>query len=213
MTIVMVPWVIRNFMLVHQFVPTATVQGLAIQEGQYTCQHLALDDDFHAVQTQAGLTRAAIATELGIPFEGSYYQVFYDARDEWTFYKTLFRRAEKEYVAHPAFLAGCACKNILNFWFLGKTWHATRLNMLVQVPLLLLALSGLVALRKRGELARMGIMLTFVLCIVTVHLPIIAHARYSVPLVPFLVIPASVSVVSIWLKYRTHAQRQTAWGV
>jgi 4-amino-4-deoxy-L-arabinose transferase-like glycosyltransferase len=213
MTIVMVPWVVRNFMLVHQLVPTASVQGLAIQEGQYTCQHLTFDEDFYAIQSQAGLKRAAIATELGLPFEGPYYQLFYNARDERTFYKILFQRAEKEYVDHPALLAGCACKNLFNFWFLGKTWHATWLNMLVQVPLLLLAVSGLIVLRKRGQLPGMGIMLTFVVCIVAVHLPIIAHARYSVPLVPFLVIPASVSVVSIWLKYRAHAERQTAWGV
>lgn len=213
MLIVIVPWVFRNFMLVHHLVPTATVQGVAMQEGQYTCEHLTLDDNFYAVQRQAGRTRAAIATELGLPFEGPYYQVFYDARNEWAFNKILFERAEKEYVDHPALLAGCACKNLFNFWFLGRTWHATWLNMLVQIPLLMLALSGLHVLRKRGQLPRMGIMLIFVLCIVAVHLPVIAHTRHSVPLVPFLVIPASVSVVSIWLKYMTHAQRQTAWGV
>jgi len=32
MLIVMAPWTIRNYLLVHEFVPTATVQGLALQE-------------------------------------------------------------------------------------------------------------------------------------------------------------------------------------
>jgi hypothetical protein len=73
MMIVMAPWVVRNFMLVHHLVPTASVQGIAVQEGQYTCQHLTFDDTFGAVQLQAGRTRAAIATELGLPFEGVYY--------------------------------------------------------------------------------------------------------------------------------------------
>jgi 4-amino-4-deoxy-L-arabinose transferase-like glycosyltransferase len=212
MMIVMAPWVVRNFMLVHHLVPTASAQGVAVQEGQYTCQHLTFDDNFYAVQDQAGRARAAIATELGLPFEGVYYQLFYDARDEWTFNKSLLQRAEKEYFDHPALLASCACKNLFNFWFLGKTWRATWLNLLMQAPLLVLAISGLVVLRKRGQLPRMAIMLTFVLCIVAVHLPTIAHVRHSVPLVPFLVIPASVSVVSIWLKHTTHAQRQTGWS-
>lgn len=213
MMIVMVPWVVRNFELVHHVVPTATVQGVAVQEGQYTCQHLTFDDNFYAVQTQAGQLRSAIATEVGLPFEGTYYQIFYNPLDEWAFNRILFQGAEKEYVDHPALMAGCACKNLFNFWFLGRTWQATRLNMIVQVPLLVLALGGIYLVWKRNELAQMGIMLTFILCIVSVHLPTIAHTRHSVPLVPFLVIPASISVAFIWLKFRTRAQRQTASGV
>jgi hypothetical protein len=96
---------------------------------------------------------------------------------------------------------------------MGKTWCATWLNLFVQIPLLVLAISGLVVLRKRGQLPRMAIMLTFVLCIVAVHLPTIAHVRHSVPLVPFLVIPASVSVASIWLTHTTHTQRQKGRSV
>jgi 4-amino-4-deoxy-L-arabinose transferase-like glycosyltransferase len=214
MVIVMVPWVVRNFRLVHHFVRTATVQGVAMQEEQYTCERLSLDENFYVLQKQAGRTRAAIAAELGLPFEGAYYyQVFFDPRDEWTFNKTLFERAKKEYADHPALLADCACKNLFNFWFLGKTWHATWLNMLVQAPLLILAIRGIYLLCKRGQLQQIGIMLTFIFCIVAVHLPTIAHARHSVPLVPFLTIPASVSLVSIWLKVRTHAQMQTARDV
>jgi 4-amino-4-deoxy-L-arabinose transferase-like glycosyltransferase len=210
MMIVMVPWVVRNFMLVHHLVPTATVQGVALQEGLYTCQHLTFDDNFYTAQNQAGRTRAAIATELGLPFKGAYYyQVFYDARDEWAFNKILFQRTEKEYVDHPALLAGCASMNLFNFWFLGKTWHATSLNMLVQIPLLVLALSGLHVLRRRGQLPRMGIMLTFVFCIVAVHLPTIAHARHSVPLVPFLVIPASVAIGALWNAWRRQVPKRT----
>lgn len=206
MAIVMTPWLVRNYLLVHHLVPTATVQGVAVQEGQYTCQHLNFDDEFYAVQIHAGNVRDAIASDLGFHFEGAYYQVFYDAHDEWSFNRILFQRAEREYTDHPALLATCACKNLFNFWFLGKTWQATRLNMLVQIPLLSLTLIGLYIQWKRGELSRMGIILTFIVCIVLVHLPTIAHARHSMPLVPFLAIPASVSAVSIWLKYRTRAQ-------
>jgi 4-amino-4-deoxy-L-arabinose transferase-like glycosyltransferase len=210
MMIVMVPWVVRNFMLVHHLVPTATVRGVAAQEGQYTCEHLTFDENFYAVQSQAGRMRAAIATELGFPFKGNYYQVFYDPHDEWAFNEILFQRAEKEYIDHPSLLAGCACKNLFNFWFLGRTWQATWLNLLIQVPLLAFALGGLYVLGKSGQLPSMGIIVTFVVSILAVHLTVIAHARHSVPLVPFLVIPASVSIVSIVRKYGTHAQRQAA---
>ncbi len=211
MVVVMIPWIVRNYMLVRHFVPTASAQGVALQEGQYTCQHLTFKDNFYAIQRQAGLKRAAIAAELGVPFDGAYYyQVFFAPRDEWAFNKTLLQRAKKEYADHPALLADCACKNLFNFWFLGKTWHATGINMLVQVPLLVLALSGLYLLQKRGQLSQMGLILMFILSIMVVHLPTIAHARHSVPLVPFLAIPASVSLVSIWIQPRKLTQKRIA---
>jgi hypothetical protein len=170
-------------------------------------------NDFYALQKQAGVTRAAIAAELGLPFEGAYYyQVFFDPRDEWIFNMTLFQRAKKLYADNPSLLVDCACKNVFNFWFLGKTWSVTWLNMLVQIPLLSLAVSGLYLLWKRGQLLRMGILLTFVFCIVAVHLPTIAHARHSVPLIPILAIPASVTLVALWRNYGPREDTGSAVG-
>jgi 4-amino-4-deoxy-L-arabinose transferase-like glycosyltransferase len=211
MVIIITPWMVRNFRLVQHIVPTATVQGVALQEGQYTCQHLTLDENYYVVQNRAGRIRAAMATAFGAPFEGTYYyQVFYDAHDEWAFNKLLSQGVVNEYLSRPQLLAACACKNFFNLWFLGKSWTATLINVLVQAPLLVLAIAGIELLRRRGQLAPMGIVLTFVICIVAVHLPTVAHARHSVPLVPFLAIPASVSLLSLWQKYKTNSPRQPA---
>ena len=214
MVFVMLPWVIRNYMLVQEFVPTATVGGHAAQEGLYACQHLSFDTDFFAVQREAGRERSQLASRLGMAFIGTYYyQFFYDVRDEVAFNKSLLEGVAREYGRHPTLLASCAGKNLFfNFWFLGKTWQATWLNMLVQVPLLALGLSGILVLWRRCLLRKMGIMLTFVLYIVAVHAPIIAHARHSIEVVPFLAILASVSLVSIWHKYRTHVPKETGPG-
>ncbi|HZP07516.1 MAG TPA: glycosyltransferase family 39 protein [Terracidiphilus sp.] len=207
MTVVMVPWLVRNYKLVHHLVPTATVQGVALQEGQYTCENLSFENNFYALQKRAGLIRADIAAQLGLPFDGAYYyQVFFTPKDEWTFNQTLFARGKKEYAQHPALLPTCACKNLFNFWFLGKTWHATWLNMVVQVPLLVLAVTGFFLLWRRGQLRRIGPILAFIVCIEAVDLPIIAHARHSVPLVPFLAIPASLAALSLWSKCQLWAR-------
>lgn len=204
--IVLAPWVVRNFMLVHHLVPTATVQGVAMQEGQYTCEHLTLDQNFYEVQSQAGRMRAAIATELGLPFEGAYYyQVFYNPSDELAFSQALVQRAEKEYLEHPALLVACSCKNVANFWFLGRTWRATWLNVLTQGPFLALSFWGLYEMRKRGQLQDMGLMLTFAFSVMVVHLPVIAHARHSIPLIPFLSIPAALALVTGARRLRNRA--------
>jgi 4-amino-4-deoxy-L-arabinose transferase-like glycosyltransferase len=210
MLAVMSPWIIRNYRLVHEFVPTATVQGLALQEGQYTCQNISSGRSFYVLQAEAGQERDEVAAQLGIQSGNQYYQVFANPRDEWELNHALFRGAEAEYAKHPGLFATCVARNTFNFWFQGKTRKVTSVNLVIQVPMLILAVSGLYLLHKRGELHRMGLMLTFVLSIFVVHLAVIAVARYSIPVIALLAIPAGVSVLAIWQKYSTHVLRETS---
>jgi hypothetical protein len=199
--IVMSPWIIRNYRLVHKFVPGATVAGVAAQEGLYSCENPSLP--FAEAETSAGFERDEIARQLGKPFLGPYYQLFYTPQDEVAFNQVLLSRVSTEYRSHPEVLAGCAMKNLFfNFWFLGKKRQSVLLNVLVQAPLLGLALAGVVVLRKRGLLHKAGIILLYILYIPMVHAPIIAHARHSTLIVPFLAILAAVSLVAAWRALR-----------
>jgi 4-amino-4-deoxy-L-arabinose transferase-like glycosyltransferase len=204
----MSPWILRNYLLVHKFVPTATLSGVAAQEGLYTCQHLPQFGSFVLAQEGAGRERAEIARQLGLPFEGSYYyQLFYSPQDEVKFNSALLQRVSQEYRRDPGVLVNCGARNLVfKFWFLGKTPTLTRMNMLVQLPLLALALGGIIVLAKRGLLAKMAVVLLYVLYVPIVHAGIIAHARHSMLIAPFLFIPAAVFLSWIWhavqMKYR-----------
>jgi 4-amino-4-deoxy-L-arabinose transferase-like glycosyltransferase len=201
--VVMSPWIIRNYMLVHKLVPTATVAGVAAQEGLYTCENASASEPFYLAQTEAGFERAQLASHLGMPFRGPYYQLFYTPQDEVAFNQALLSGVSTEYRSHPELLARCAAKNLFfNFWFLGKTQRSTLLNVAVQAPLLALTLAGVVALWKRGVLPKTVIVLLYILYIPAVEAPIIAHARHSVLIVPFLAILAAASLVSAWQALR-----------
>jgi hypothetical protein len=141
--------------------------------------------------------------------EPGFWQVFYDARDEVAFEKILLQTVALEYRNNPILLPSCMTKNLLNFWFLGRTWQSTWQNVFLQIPLLLLAVGGLHVLRKRGRIGKMGMIILFVLYIVAVHAPILAHARYSIPMIPFLAIPASVALSSIWDKFKSQVPEET----
>jgi 4-amino-4-deoxy-L-arabinose transferase-like glycosyltransferase len=199
------PWIIRNYLLAHTFVPTATLAGVAAQEGLYTCKHLSLGEQFWLAQRGAGRERAEIAGQLGLQFVGSdYYQFFYTPQDEVTFNRALLTDVSEEYRNNPGVLVGCGAKNLFfKFWFLGKTPQATRMNMLVQLPLLALALGGLVVLFKRGLLRKAAIILLYIIYVPVVHMAIIAHARHSVFVVPFLAVLAAVFLVWVWHALRT----------
>ena len=201
--VVMSPWMIRNYRLVHKLVPSATVAGVAAQEGLYTCENASAGEPFLLAQTKAGFARAQFAKQLGMPFVGPYYQLFYSPQDEVAFNQALLRGVSTEYRNHPEVLARCTAKNLFfNFWFLGKRRQSTLLNVVVQAPLLGLALAGVVILWKRGLLRKTGILLLYIIYIPVVQAPIIAHARHSMFIVPFLTILGAVSLVSAWRALR-----------
>ena len=207
MGFVMVPWVVRNYRLAHEFVPVATLGGVGLQEGLYMCRNVSFGDDLTPVGNMAGRIRGKLARELGMRFEGAaYLQTFYYADDEIAFNRILFETAREEYTRNPGLLVGCVGKNLFNLWFLGKTWDITKLNMLVQVPLLALVFYGLRIVWRRGDLRKMGILLAYVGSIAITHLLVVAEARYSIPLLAFLAIPEGIAVTSIWDEIRTHTR-------
>lgn len=203
--VVMSPWIIRNYLLAHTFMASDTLGGVAAQEGLYTCEHLSQYDSFSLAQRGAGRERAEIARQLGLPFEGSYYyQFFYTPHDEVKFNRALLNQVSEEYRSHPTVLIGCATENILyKFWFLGKTPQATRINMLVQVPMLAFALGGIIILFKLGLLRNAIIILLYIVYVPIIHAPIIAHARHSILLIAFLAVPAAVFLAWVWRVLRT----------
>jgi 4-amino-4-deoxy-L-arabinose transferase-like glycosyltransferase len=201
LAIVMSPWVIRNYAISQAFVPTGTVQGHAAQEGLYTCKRLSLGEGFQKLQGESAAERNNIAKQMGVPFRGGYYQFFHSAKDEVFFNRQLLQTVASEYRNDPMLLARCASRNVVYFWFLGKNWQATGFNVAVQLPLLLLALGGIYLLYRQGRLRSVELILLFSVYVMAVHLPIIAHARHSIPLVPFLAMLAGVSLVALRRRY------------
>ncbi|HVL36430.1 MAG TPA: glycosyltransferase family 39 protein [Burkholderiales bacterium] len=207
MILVMVPWIARNYALSGAFVPTGTVQGVALQEGQFTCERMPLGREFKRLQDEAADDRDRLAEAAGLRFRSGYYQYFYSPADELAYNRNLAQRALERYRDEPALLARCSAANLFNFWFLGKNGLATAINIAVQLPLLAMALAGgWLLLRRRVPAERWAPVALFAACLVAVHLPVIAHARHSMPLVPYLGMFAAVALAAAW---RRRSERRT----
>ena len=200
MLAVLSPWIARNYSLTDRFIPTASVLGVSAQAGQYICTHLSTGRPWWLLDREAGHERSRLATDLGYSFEdGSYgyYQTFYRTADELSFSKVLLGRVIAEYKQHPALFGEVVGRNLFNFWFAGKTQMATLANCVVQLPYLLLAVGGLiVGIRRRLG----GIVIPIALYIgyiVAIYVPILAQARYSVPLIPLLSILGATLLLSL----------------
>ena len=197
MLAVLSPWILRNYSLTGKFVPTASVLGVSAHAGQYINAHISEGRPRWVLDHEAALERDQIATELGYKFKSGYYQCFYRTGDEIAFSKVLLDRVISGYKASPGLLVEVVFRNFLNFWFAGKTQMATTINVLVQLPYLLLAAVG-VAVGLRTDRARyIGLILLLVGYVVAVSLPILAQARYSVPLIPLLLILVAFALEAI----------------
>jgi len=185
-TLVLSPWMIRNYLLVGVPIPSASVQGIAADVGLYMCKNISADSDLLAMDTNSAEIRAELAFRQGYVFERDYYLYFYKPQDEVAFNNFLGKQVLDEYRRDPGLLGKCAALNSLLFWFGGKTWLASLYNLAAQLPYMVAAIVGAIAVARRGRIRTIGLLILFCLYTILVYVPIHAQARYSIPLIPFL---------------------------
>lgn len=184
LAIVLSPWIIRNYRLTHRFVPTASVLGISAHAGQYICTHFSEKKPFFQLDREAAHERSELARRLGYRFRDGYYQGFYSPTDELAFSSFLSREVAAEYSHHPFLCGKCMVENVFNFWYRGKSWKSTTANFAVQTPYLILALFGVVASMRNFR--SIGLIVVFISYTIAVYIPILAQARYSVPLISLM---------------------------
>jgi hypothetical protein len=211
--LVLSPWIIRNYRLVGQFIPTASVQGVSMQAGNYICTHEDGRKGLQELDSEAAMERNRLAAARGYHFQAGYYQFFFDPHDEVDFSKFLTHQVMQQYVQSPSLFASCAGANALNFWFAGKNRAATIANLAVQLPYMILAAIGVVLIYRRDKHnAAMSLLLWFVVYTVLVYMTIHAQARYSVPLVPILAIFAAVPICRLYAHRTGVSEREEDSG-
>ena len=200
MAIVMAPWVIRNYNLTGKFLPTASVLGVSEQTGQFIFTHRFEDEPWWQIDREAGHERSRLATQLGYRFEdgvNGYYQTFYKTSDELAFSSYLAHKTSDFYRAHPSVFVQMVAANLFNFWFTGKNHGVTLANIAVQFPFLLLAGAGLWMGRHHAARRILMPMVLLIVYMMAISAPILAQARYSVPLIPYLALMATVLLAAV----------------
>jgi 4-amino-4-deoxy-L-arabinose transferase-like glycosyltransferase len=201
MLIVLSPWIIRNFQLTGKFVPTASVLGISAHSGQYVCENLTSDNSRKDVDRRGAAERRQLALELGYPFKDvkdAYYQYFYHTEDELKFSSFLLNRVVDKYKSSPTLFVSCAGSNLFDFWFAGKTKNSTKMNLVLQIPYLLLAIVGVVLSWRKHQISKVMLLVLLIVYTVAVYVPILAQARYSISVIPFVSVLVSISIAFVF---------------
>ena len=208
MLFVLTPWVVRNYQLTGRFIPTASVLGVSAQAGQYMCMHRSDHKPLWLLDREAAFVRDDLAHQLGYSFRNDfYYQTFYSTNDELNFSSYLTRRVLATYKSAPLLCVKCMALNVVNFWTAGKTAASTAASFVAQLPYLVLGVAGVILCALRSRLRTIGLVLLFMTYMMAVCIPIIAQARYSVPLLPLLSALATISIVAILDKMNSATAR------
>lgn len=211
MCVVITPWVIRNYRLSGKLVPTADMLGVAVSQGLYIAAHPPIYGI--PVEAPAAWQRNSLAQQLGYPFKRGFFQYFYSTKDEANFSHFLFERTIHRYEKSPLLLAKVVGYNLYRFWcggqtYGGATWTSTILDSVLDLPLLALAIIGFVLSVKDGRASETAPLALTVAYLTAVTVPILAEARYSLPVVPFLSVLACIALAAAWEKVRAHARPQ-----
>lgn len=180
--LVIAPWTIRNWKLTGTFIPVHSRLGFNLQVGDDLVENIS-KSPFALPPIFDISIRKIYDVESTLPKHLKRYQ------GEIALDRILTKRCLAKYVSTPGFLVRKVIVNAWLFWSLGETPAKTMVITVLLVPLAVLFLISAIIVCKRGQFRSIfGVHIITVLFYYLVHLPVEAIARYSVVLIPTMVL-------------------------
>jgi len=178
------PWTVRNWRLTGRLIPVHLLTGVNCQIGDGMAEHYASSPWSFADLWDAGAPRREALSQKVPPHLPRWKR---EVRTNEVFLADSF----KHYLDSPTLLPRKVALNSYLFWILGQNATKTGVIAAMQVPLVVLfGISGWRTLRRRGWRSGAGAGVVMIVLYYLCHLPVVAAARYSVVLVPVMVVYA-----------------------
>lgn len=210
--LVVSPWAVRNYLLSGELTFSESHVGIGAYQGWYTTATMSEGKPYQVRIDDSRQPQSAIAAAAGAKFRLSRddrWDIYPTIQDELLYSHALVVEVWRYYQADPVMMLRHLAVNVPRFWFQGATDKLTILIVVMQLPLLLAAAAGVLRSLNRGP--QLLLLLIPIVVIWGLHVPLIAHARYSVPLVPLLAVFAGLLVAS-WRSSGETAASDTAPG-
>jgi 4-amino-4-deoxy-L-arabinose transferase-like glycosyltransferase len=178
--VIIAPWTLRNYVESGRVVPVHTSLGLNLMQGEAVAEHWR-EEPFSTLalwekgESDTRIVLAGSTASPGSP-EG-------DAR--------LIRHVIDRWSADPMSFVRHFAVNALTYWYLSESPAKSAVILLLQVPLIFFAVRGV--LHRREHRGPVLILVLAVLYFWGVHAVIVGWMRYSVPVLPAMILLATAA--------------------
>ncbi len=179
--LLIIPWTLRNYAITETFIPVHVLDGVNFAVGDFFV------DELHT----SPLGFAPIVDRFNYPgLEGGLSDMMVmDPKESVAYDRELRNRSLQRYAENPLFLLEKISIQSLTFWTVGSRPLVTIVIGSMQLLLLAAVIMGAIRLwRSEGPLGRRILPLWSILFYWMAHLPLYAIGRFSVVLVPSMVV-------------------------
>ena len=196
MLMVLSPWIVRNYVVSHEFVPVTALGGTGYFIGNKIIENYSV--------------RANTFGQMPDQQSGQIYQQTRDAitsrnpslshpQVEAQVDRYLVRMAVNEIISHPLIFTEKILKGVVFVWFLSDTGLKSTALLLMQGPLLFLCVIGdLLAVKAKRQVLPL---LTILLYFIVIQTAFASVGRYSYPMVSILIAFAAYALETFRHKY------------
>lgn len=173
------PWVVRNYLHFHKFIPISTRSGFILYQGNNT----------NAKGSSGGWW--PVGKEYIIPKE-----VFTMSEIERNSY--LGKKAKKFISDHPKEFFYLFLKKIVNMWrpYYSETSNISKLVMLLSyIPVIVFGIIGILLSYKKWK--QSAVLVSFIIYYMLIHAVLVSTIRYRWPVMPIFFIFAGYAIMQI----------------
>ncbi len=185
------PWVYRNYVLTGKLVLTSTFEGGPLYQGLYMASNLGDGRTPGELDRAASAQRSRIVEERLGPIRGPI--------DEYKADRLAYSLWFKGILGNPYRAGRLFLRDLFLVWFLSRSMLVTYLSLFIHLPLLGLALYGIVWLARhdRMGLGRSWPMWSLIIYFNVIYAIAYPIVRFILPALPFTMILASVGLTTI----------------
>jgi len=181
--IIVLPWTLRNYVLVKRVIPVHTGAGFNIKVGNAIARSYFSDPLAYSVLWDKNIDQIQSLT-AGL----SSKRPLRDLEEEDIYMASAIDELQSDF----HLLLKRIAVNGLNFWYIGETRLKSAVLILLKFPIFVLSIISIIAGLKMGE-KRIWIFLIVILAYWCAHLPFAANGRLSVPVMPLVMLLALLS--------------------